>query len=199
MFNKCVLFFFKTGVGVYIFSNTAQNWLTYITPTVLLNQITPSTILNYTHPDLFYRYLYGFEEYCTSTNIFFHMDLPTKVASSNEDTVMESKVPLKQEAESVENLKEEPGEKNDVCNNTDKVPSEEKEIVSHVIIICFIPLITWKCIKYSIIEGREMDKGGYIFVIFVPWTVSQKVRDVRSMPIDKLCGKYRLFRPLPVW
>lgn len=75
------------------------------------------------------KYLYGFEEYCTSTNIFFHMDLPTKVASSNEDTVMESKVPLKQEAESVENLKEEPGEKNDVCNNTEKVPSEEKEIV----------------------------------------------------------------------
>ncbi|XP_075718646.1 AT-rich interactive domain-containing protein 4B isoform X2 [Rhinoderma darwinii] len=75
------------------------------------------------------KYLYGFEEYCTSTNISFHMDLPTKVAKSNKDTVMESKVPLKQEAKCVGNLKEEPGEENDVCNNNDKILSEEKEIV----------------------------------------------------------------------
>ncbi|KAM3931155.1 AT-rich interactive domain-containing protein 4B [Leptodactylus fuscus] len=75
------------------------------------------------------KYLYGFEEYCTSTSIFFHMDLPTKVAKSNKDIVLESKVPLKQEAESVENPKEESGENNDVCNNNDIVPSEEREIV----------------------------------------------------------------------
>ncbi|XP_066452102.1 AT-rich interactive domain-containing protein 4B isoform X2 [Eleutherodactylus coqui] len=75
------------------------------------------------------KYLYGFEEYCTSTNIVFHMDLPTKVTKSSKDMTMESKVYLKLEAESVGNLKEEPGEKNDICNNTDKVSSEEKEIV----------------------------------------------------------------------
>ncbi|XP_044146575.1 AT-rich interactive domain-containing protein 4B [Bufo gargarizans] len=83
------------------------------------------------------KYLYGFEEYCTSTNIFFHMDLPRKVAKSNKDTVIESKIPLKQDAESVVNLKKEPDEKNDVCNNTDKVPSEEKEIVKNIDDPCY--------------------------------------------------------------
>ncbi|XP_069811656.1 AT-rich interactive domain-containing protein 4B [Dendropsophus ebraccatus] len=75
------------------------------------------------------KYLYGFEEYCTSTNISFHMDLPTKVAKANKDNVTESNVPLKQEAKIVENVREEPCEKNDVCINTDKVQSEEEELV----------------------------------------------------------------------
>ncbi|XP_073527570.1 AT-rich interactive domain-containing protein 4B isoform X2 [Phyllobates terribilis] len=75
------------------------------------------------------KYLYGFEEYCTSTNIIFHMDLPIKVAKANKDLAMESELPLNQEAENVANLKKESGENNDVCNNTDKVLSDEKEIV----------------------------------------------------------------------
>ncbi|CAJ0963170.1 unnamed protein product [Ranitomeya imitator] len=75
------------------------------------------------------RYLYGFEEYCTSTNILFHMDLPIKVAKANKDLAMESELTQNQEAKNLGNLKEEFGENKDVCDNTDKVSSEEKEIV----------------------------------------------------------------------
>ncbi|XP_069625585.1 AT-rich interactive domain-containing protein 4B [Ranitomeya imitator] len=75
------------------------------------------------------KYLYGFEEYCTSTNILFHMDLPIKVAKANKDLAMESELPQNQEAKNLGNLKEEFGENKDVCDNTDKVSSEEKEIV----------------------------------------------------------------------
>ncbi|KAM4042498.1 AT-rich interactive domain-containing protein 4B-like [Anomaloglossus baeobatrachus] len=72
------------------------------------------------------KYLYGFEEYCTSSNIFFHMDLPTKVAKEDKDLAKESKLPHNQEAENVECLKETSGECNDVCNNSEKVASDDK-------------------------------------------------------------------------
>ncbi|XP_056422963.1 AT-rich interactive domain-containing protein 4B isoform X2 [Hyla sarda] len=82
------------------------------------------------------KYLYGFEEYCTSTNIIFQMDLPTKVAKSNEDNVMESNIPLKQKAESLGNLKDEHCEKNDVRNNIDKLPPEEKDFAGDTDVPC---------------------------------------------------------------
>ncbi|KAG8583163.1 hypothetical protein GDO81_008299 [Engystomops pustulosus] len=76
------------------------------------------------------KYLYGFEEYCTSTNICFQMELPTKVLKSNKDTILESKIPPKQETESVGNPKKEDSEQNDICNNADDdLTLEEKDIV----------------------------------------------------------------------
>ncbi|XP_075059423.1 AT-rich interactive domain-containing protein 4B isoform X2 [Mixophyes fleayi] len=73
------------------------------------------------------KYLYGFEEYCTSTNILFHMDLPMKVAKSNKQTDLKNKDFLKQETGNSGYVKEEFDVKNDVSSNNDTSLISEKE------------------------------------------------------------------------
>uniref|UniRef100_F6Z1R9 Katanin p60 ATPase-containing subunit A1 n=1 Tax=Xenopus tropicalis TaxID=8364 RepID=F6Z1R9_XENTR len=65
------------------------------------------------------KYLYGFEEYCTSANISFHMELPIKIAQKVcKEGVHENKVSVKQESESQgETVKEEFDTKHETINN----------------------------------------------------------------------------------
>ncbi|XP_018424513.1 PREDICTED: AT-rich interactive domain-containing protein 4B-like [Nanorana parkeri] len=80
------------------------------------------------------KYLYGFEEYCSSTNICFHMDLPKKVAKSSKDMNLENKDFIKQQTKSDGNIKEDSNAKNDYCVNKDtsvlneEVQNLDKEI-----------------------------------------------------------------------
>ncbi|XP_063773637.1 AT-rich interactive domain-containing protein 4B isoform X2 [Pseudophryne corroboree] len=81
------------------------------------------------------KYLYGFEEYCISTNIVFHMDLPMKMAKSSKETELEQKDILKQETE---NVKEDFDSKIDVCNDKDTslINEEEHNLVKEVVAPC---------------------------------------------------------------
>ncbi|XP_072265306.1 AT-rich interactive domain-containing protein 4B isoform X2 [Pyxicephalus adspersus] len=65
------------------------------------------------------KYLYGFEEYCSSTNICFKMDLPTKVAKSSTDINLESKHFPKQENKNCGNIKEDADIRTDYCAKKD--------------------------------------------------------------------------------
>ncbi|XP_077342678.1 AT-rich interactive domain-containing protein 4B isoform X4 [Lithobates pipiens] len=73
------------------------------------------------------KYLYGFEEYCSSTNICFHMDLPKKIPKSSKDNNLESTNFLKQETKNDGNV-EETSVKNDCCvKNDTSVLNEEAQ------------------------------------------------------------------------
>ncbi|XP_073483669.1 AT-rich interactive domain-containing protein 4B isoform X4 [Aquarana catesbeiana] len=73
------------------------------------------------------KYLYGFEEYCSSTNICFHMDLPKKIPKSSKDNNLESTNFLKQETTNDGNI-EESSVKNDCCvKNDTSVLNEEAQ------------------------------------------------------------------------
>ncbi|KAG8444511.1 hypothetical protein GDO86_009612 [Hymenochirus boettgeri] len=65
------------------------------------------------------KYLYGFEEYCSSASISFHMELPIKISQKVcKDCVHENKVPVNQEPESLgEIVKEEFDTKHEIFNN----------------------------------------------------------------------------------
>ncbi|KAM4693261.1 AT-rich interactive domain-containing protein 4B isoform 2-T2 [Discoglossus pictus] len=80
------------------------------------------------------KYLYGFEDYCTSANITFHMELPMKISKKAcEDCDHENKGPLKQESEPQgkdvkEELTEEPKHEELTLNETKH--STENEIIN---------------------------------------------------------------------
>ncbi|XP_068087914.1 AT-rich interactive domain-containing protein 4B [Hyperolius riggenbachi] len=82
------------------------------------------------------KYLYGFEEYCASGNINFHMELPLKVAKSSKDQNVENEDFLKQEPENGGNIKEDIDVKSDDCmikdatSSTEEVQNLENEVNS---------------------------------------------------------------------
>ncbi|KAM9316714.1 AT-rich interactive domain-containing protein 4B [Gastrophryne carolinensis] len=72
------------------------------------------------------KYLYGFEEYCTSADISFHMDLPIKVAKSSKDPNIESKDLLKQENKTEGPLGEDTDVRNKESVNKETASSHEE-------------------------------------------------------------------------
>ncbi|XP_040206666.1 AT-rich interactive domain-containing protein 4B isoform X2 [Rana temporaria] len=79
------------------------------------------------------KYLYGFEEYCSSTNICFHMDLPKKIPKSSKDYNLESTNFPKQETKNDGNL-EETSVKNDCCvkNDTSVLNEEARNLDTEI-------------------------------------------------------------------
>ncbi|XP_018118600.1 AT-rich interactive domain-containing protein 4B isoform X2 [Xenopus laevis] len=81
------------------------------------------------------KYLYGFEEYCTSASISFHMELPTKVAQKIcKECVHENKVSVKQESESQgETFKEEFDAKHETINKEVNLNEVKDSTVKEII------------------------------------------------------------------
>ncbi|XP_075452885.1 AT-rich interactive domain-containing protein 4B isoform X4 [Ascaphus truei] len=130
------------------------------------------------------KYLYGFEEYCSSSNIAFHMELPVKIThKSCKECENENKVLLKQEPEPQDKKVKEEFCIKEETNDDDLKLNEIKHSTEK-------ELINAQCCNENALKDIEENNGDKQETILegneVPQKVKENIADIKEKSEDEI-------------